>query len=196
MPSSSSSLPYPARSFGRARSKSAGNNIASPPPPPPEELPPSLAVDVVVVGSGAGGGCAAGALAARGLKVAVLEKGGLYDTGDFAGFSEMEGYKNLYEGQVHVLFFYVFGVCPFLSAIYFGHPPCVESATCERTSTRSTNPYACLRLLIVAAVDPVFSYTVLVPAKAGESPPTPCPAARVRYGLEYRCYCVPWRDLM
>eukprot|EP00904_Undaria_pinnatifida_P004695 jgi/Undpi1/14226/HiC_scaffold_9.g03875.m1 len=99
MPSSSSSLPYPARSFGRARSKSAGNNIASPPPPPPEELPPSLAVDVVVVGSGAGGGCAAGALAARGLKVAVLEKGGLYDTGDFAGFSEMEGYKNLYEGQ-------------------------------------------------------------------------------------------------
>ena len=33
----------------------------------------------------------------------VLEKGGLYDTGDFAGFSEMDGYKNLYEKQVRAL---------------------------------------------------------------------------------------------
>lgn len=105
MPSSSSSLPNTARSFGRPRSKSAGNNIgagANTAPAPPEALPPCLDVDVVVVGSGAGGGCAAGALAARGLKVAVLEKGGLYDTEDFAGFSEMEGYKNLYERQVRV----------------------------------------------------------------------------------------------
>ncbi|CAM9167945.1 unnamed protein product [Laminaria digitata] len=103
MPSSSSSFPTAARSFGRPRSKSAGNNIAAAvnntAATPPEELPPVLVVDVVVVGSGAGGGCAAGALAATGLKVAVLEKGGLYDTGDFAGFSEMDGYKNLYEGQ-------------------------------------------------------------------------------------------------
>lgn len=75
-----------------------------------------LVVDVVVVGSGAGGGCAAGALAARGLKVAVLEKGGLYDTGDFAGFSEMDGYKNLYEGQVRV-FFYVFSPFIYCSAM-------------------------------------------------------------------------------
>lgn len=59
-----------------------------------------LVVDVVVVGSGAGGGCAAGALAAQGLKVAVLEKGGLYDVADFAGFSEMEAYKAMYEKQV------------------------------------------------------------------------------------------------
>ncbi len=59
-----------------------------------------LDVDVVVVGSGAGGGCAAGALSARGLKVAVLEKGGLYGAKDFAEFSEMEAYKKLYEGQV------------------------------------------------------------------------------------------------
>lgn len=54
----------------------------------------------MVVGSGAGGGCAAGALAARGLKVAVVEKGDMYGAPDFAGFSEMEAYKNLYEGQV------------------------------------------------------------------------------------------------
>ncbi|CAM9800779.1 unnamed protein product, partial [Hapterophycus canaliculatus] len=55
--------------------------------------------DVVVVGSGAGGGCTAGVLAARGFKVAVLEKGGLYGAADFAGFSEMEAYKKLYEGE-------------------------------------------------------------------------------------------------
>ncbi|CAM9729836.1 unnamed protein product, partial [Hapterophycus canaliculatus] len=59
-----------------------------------------LQVDVVVVGSGAGGGCAAGALAARGLRVAVLEKGGRYGVEDFAGFSEMEAYKKMYESQV------------------------------------------------------------------------------------------------
>lgn len=59
-----------------------------------------LVVDVVVVGSGAGGGCAAGALAAQGLKVAVVEKGGLYDDDDFAGFSEMEAYQAMYEKQV------------------------------------------------------------------------------------------------
>lgn len=63
-------------------------------------VPSKLVVDVVVVGSGAGGGCAAGALAAQGLKVAVLEKGGLYDDDDFAGFSEMEAYRALYEKQV------------------------------------------------------------------------------------------------
>lgn len=68
-----------------------------------DSLPSKINVDVVVVGSGAGGGCAAGALAAKGLKVAVLEKGGLYDTADFAGFSEMEAYRELYEGHVREL---------------------------------------------------------------------------------------------
>lgn len=61
-----------------------------------------LSVDVVVVGSGAGGGCAAGVLASKGFKVAVLEKGGLYDRADFAGFSEMEAFRKMYERQVRV----------------------------------------------------------------------------------------------
>ncbi|CAB1103128.1 unnamed protein product [Ectocarpus sp. CCAP 1310/34] len=102
--------------FTRPRSKSSGSAAATAgaflpssgttsgrasavPIPPHEPLPQQLTVDVVVVGSGAGGGCAAGALAARGLRVAVLEKGGLYGAPDFAGFSEMEAYKDMYEGQ-------------------------------------------------------------------------------------------------
>lgn len=67
---------------------------------PTDALPSELVVDVVVVGSGAGGGCVAGTLAATGLKVVVLEKGGLYDATDFGRFSEMEAYQKLYEGQV------------------------------------------------------------------------------------------------
>lgn len=63
-------------------------------------LSENMVVDVVVVGSGAGGGCAAGVLAGRGLKVAVLEKGGSYDTPNFAGFTEMEAYRSMYEKQV------------------------------------------------------------------------------------------------
>lgn len=67
-----------------------------------DEPPSKLSVDVVVVGSGAGGGCAAGVLASKGFKVAVLEKGGLYDRADFSGFSEMEAYRRMYERQVCV----------------------------------------------------------------------------------------------
>ncbi|MFI6937728.1 GMC family oxidoreductase [Streptomyces sp. NPDC050418] len=70
----------------------------------------TLDCDVVVVGSGAGGGTAAGVLAAAGLDVVVLERGGYHDDADFDG-SERTGLTNLYasgptataEGQVSLV---------------------------------------------------------------------------------------------
>ncbi|CAM9776690.1 unnamed protein product, partial [Ectocarpus sp. 12 AP-2014] len=95
---SSGSAAATAGAFLPSSGTTSGRASAAP-TSPHETLPQQLTVDVVVVGSGAGGGCAAGALAARGLRVAVLEKGGLYGAPDFAGFSEMEAYKYMYEGQ-------------------------------------------------------------------------------------------------
>ncbi|CAM9802464.1 unnamed protein product, partial [Ectocarpus sp. 13 AM-2016] len=95
---SSGSAAATASAFLPSAGTTSGRASAAP-TSPHGTLPQQLTVDVVVVGSGAGGGCAAGALAARGLRVAVLEKGGLYGAPDFAGFSEMEAYKNMYEGQ-------------------------------------------------------------------------------------------------
>jgi choline dehydrogenase-like flavoprotein len=46
-----------------------------------------------------GGGVAAGVLTAAGLTVAVVEKGGLYGTADYAAMSEMQGFQSLYEKQ-------------------------------------------------------------------------------------------------
>ena len=54
-----------------------------------------LSCDVVIVGSGAGGGCAAGILAARGLDVVVLEKGGYHAEADFH-HSEPQAMQDLY----------------------------------------------------------------------------------------------------
>jgi choline dehydrogenase-like flavoprotein len=56
----------------------------------------TLHCDVVIVGSGAGGGVVAGELAARGLDVVVLEKGGHYDAGDFTHY-EGEMLSRLYD---------------------------------------------------------------------------------------------------
>jgi hypothetical protein len=46
-----------------------------------------------------GGGVAAGVLTAAGLTVAVVEKGGLFGTADYAAMSEMQGFQSLYEKQ-------------------------------------------------------------------------------------------------
>lgn len=89
------------------------------PPGPLETAPPpalapqritaseTLSCDVVIVGSGAGGGTAAAVLAAAGLDVIVLERGGYYDDRDF-GAGELAGLQQLYspgpqgstEGQI------------------------------------------------------------------------------------------------
>jgi choline dehydrogenase-like flavoprotein len=76
----------------------------SPPPATPKRITPhtiandgTLQCDVVIVGSGAGGGVAAGELAARGLNVVVLEKGGYYNEADFSHY-EGETLSRLYDG--------------------------------------------------------------------------------------------------
>jgi long-chain-alcohol oxidase len=73
------------------------------PPPVPKRITPiditgdtTLHCDVVIVGSGAGGGVVAGELAARGLDVVVLEKGGHYGAGDFTHY-EGEMLSRLYD---------------------------------------------------------------------------------------------------
>ncbi|WP_082778232.1 GMC family oxidoreductase N-terminal domain-containing protein [Tsukamurella pseudospumae] len=65
----------------------------------PIDLPAgrALSADVVVVGSGAGGGTAAAVLAAAGLDVLVLEKGGYHDDRDF-GSGELDTLTTLYAG--------------------------------------------------------------------------------------------------
>lgn len=57
----------------------------------------TLDCDVCIVGSGAGGGVAAAVLAAAGLDVVVLERGGYYDDGDFDG-GELSALTRFYAG--------------------------------------------------------------------------------------------------
>ncbi|MEA2391524.1 MAG: hypothetical protein QOK31_1633 [Solirubrobacteraceae bacterium] len=74
----------------------------SPPPAEPKAISPlvpggdtTLEADAVVVGSGAGGAVIAAELAARGMKVVVLEAGGYFDESDFNQL-ELWAYQNLY----------------------------------------------------------------------------------------------------
>ncbi|MDF2626268.1 MAG: glucose-methanol-choline oxidoreductase [Symbiobacteriaceae bacterium] len=64
----------------------------APPPPLGRDV---VDADAIVVGSGAGGGVAAAILAARGLQVIVLEKGGYFPEGDL-GLGEACGMEELY----------------------------------------------------------------------------------------------------
>ncbi len=73
-----------------------------PPPDVPKPITPThvtsdeqWTADVVIVGSGAGGGVAAGVLAAAGLDVVVLEKGGYHNEADFTHI-ESEAYRDMY----------------------------------------------------------------------------------------------------
>ena len=59
------------------------------------DSPEDVSCDVVVVGSGAGGGCVAAGLAAAGLDVVVLEKGGYYSESDFH-HNESRSQRELY----------------------------------------------------------------------------------------------------
>ena len=74
-----------------------------PPPPTPKPLRPvaittdtTLSCDVVIVGSGAGGAVVAAELAARGLDVIVVEKGGYRNEADFT-HHEGEALEQMYD---------------------------------------------------------------------------------------------------
>ena len=73
-----------------------------PPPDEPKRLDPievtsdeEMNCDVVVVGSGAGGGCVAAGLAAAGLDVIVVEKGGYHSESDFH-HEEPKAFQEMY----------------------------------------------------------------------------------------------------
>ncbi|HYF78205.1 MAG TPA: GMC family oxidoreductase N-terminal domain-containing protein [Symbiobacteriaceae bacterium] len=71
----------------------AGQPLLQVSPPPPDR--DDVEADAIVVGSGAGGGVAAATLAARGLRVVVLEKGGFFPEGEL-GLGEARGMEELY----------------------------------------------------------------------------------------------------
>ncbi len=58
----------------------------------------TLQADAVIIGSGAGGGVMASELAAAGLDVIVLEKGGYYAESDFSGL-ELSSNRKMFENQ-------------------------------------------------------------------------------------------------
>lgn len=57
----------------------------------------SLDCDAVIVGSGAGGAVAAAVLCEAGLRVVVVEKGGMYSERDFAEWTEKQAFEHAYD---------------------------------------------------------------------------------------------------
>src|SRR5688572_29125223 len=57
----------------------------------------TLSADVVIVGTGAGGGTAAEILALSGLKVLMIEEGGLFTSASFKDMDESRAYRDLYQ---------------------------------------------------------------------------------------------------
>ena len=56
----------------------------------------TVEADVIIVGTGAGGGVTAEVLSQAGLKVIMVEEGGLYTSDDF-NLDELEAYSSLYQ---------------------------------------------------------------------------------------------------
>jgi len=59
--------------------------------------PQTLEADVAIIGSGAGGGVAAEILSLAGLKVLLIEEGGLWTSDSFKDMDEGRAYRNLYQ---------------------------------------------------------------------------------------------------
>ena len=83
------------KTFGYPGPLSAPPQVERPLTPLAIDGDTTLDADVCIVGSGAGGGVMAGVLAARGLKVVVLEMGGYFDDADFNQL-EIPAFQNMY----------------------------------------------------------------------------------------------------
>src|SRR5262249_54045057 len=59
--------------------------------------PRTFEADVAIIGTGAGGGIAAEILSEAGLKVLLLEEGGLYTSDSFKDMDEARAYRDLYQ---------------------------------------------------------------------------------------------------
>jgi len=59
--------------------------------------PQTMEADVAIIGSGAGGGVAAEILSLAGLKVVLLEEGGLFTSDSFRDMDEARAYRDLYQ---------------------------------------------------------------------------------------------------
>jgi len=100
----------------------------------------TLEADVAIVGSGAGGGTAAEILSAAGLKVVMLEEGGLFTSADFKALDEFSAYNKLYqEGAGRAT---SDGAIPILQGRAVGGTTLVNWTTSIRTPTPTLTHWA------------------------------------------------------